>query len=88
MSTPWYEFNDAESVQEWRDRRLLQCPQLTPSQLEQLRQLRNATWDGNLISKDARTFLARHGLVVRFNGWQVVSKEGLAILETLGELKP
>jgi hypothetical protein len=88
MSQPWFEFNvDTESVDECRDRRLSQMPLLSPVELEQLRQLRTATWDGNLVSKQARSSLFRKGLATSFNGWQVITQEGLAILDTLGELK-
>lgn len=65
----------------------MQCPMLSVVELEQLTQLRNATWDGNLISKTARSALYKKGLITRFNGWQVVTKEGLAVLDTLGYLK-
>ncbi len=88
MSKPWYVFdNENESLAECRDRRLRQCPLLTGTELEALRQLRTATWDGNLISKTARSELVHRGFAVKWNGWQVISAEGLAILETLGELK-
>lgn len=84
----WYDFNpDTESVQECRDRRLLQMPILSPAEEEVLSQLRTATWDGNVASKTARDTLNSRGLIVRFNGWQIVSKEGLAVLETLGKLR-
>jgi hypothetical protein len=36
-----------------------------------LSQLRNATWDGNLISKDIRGELVQIGMAQRWNGWQV-----------------
>lgn len=85
---PWYEFNpEVESVQESRDRRLLQMPVLSGPELEVLRQCRKAIWDGNVVSKYARDSLFKRGLITRFNGWQVITREGLAILDTLGELK-
>lgn len=88
MSQPWYVYDsENESLAECRDRRLRQCPLLTPAELEVLRQLRKATWDGNLVSKTARSSLIQRGFAVKWNGWQVISAEGLAILETLGELK-
>jgi len=80
----WLEFNpETESLQECRDRRLMQMPQLTPIQLEALVQLTHAVWDGYLISKQARGDLLNMGLITKWNGWQVISREGLAILETL-----
>ena len=85
---PWYEFDvEGESLDECRDRRMAQMPIITPVELEALRQLRTATWDGNLISKSARSSLCRKGLATAFNGWQVITQEGLAVLDTLGELK-
>lgn len=87
MSTTWYEFNpDEESLDECRARRLMHMPTLSSVQIEALRQLRISTWDGNLISKSARSELFQKGLIVCLNGWQVVSIEGLAVLETLGYL--
>jgi len=69
------------------ERRLMSMPTLSSVQLEALKQLKCATWDGDLVSKSARSDLLRKGLAVKFNGWQVASLEGLAILETLGLLK-
>ena len=86
--THWYEFNpDVESLDECHDRRLQQMPLLNGAELEVLRQCRKATWDGNLVSKAARSSLIQKGLVTAFNGWQVITKEGLAVLDTLGEMK-
>jgi hypothetical protein len=80
----WYEFDpEAESLEECRDRRLMQCPMLTSVEIEQLKQLLTATWDGNLCSKLARSSLIGKGLAVKFDGWQVISAEGLAVLHTL-----
>jgi hypothetical protein len=89
MSDPkWYEFDEEnESVDECRDRRLRQCPTLSPAQLEVLRQCRITTWDGNIASKAARSELATMGLVTRWNGWQVITQEGMAVLDTLGEMR-
>lgn len=64
----------------------MECPLLTASQLEQLRQLRKTVWDGHVISKSARTDLVHMGLVTRWNGWQVITKEGMAVLDTLNEM--
>lgn len=35
------------------------------------------TWDGNLISKEERDRLVDAGLVVRWNGWNQLTEEGL-----------
>ena len=83
----WYDLRDGESLNECRDRRLRECPILTPVELEALRQLRMTVWDGNLISKSARDSLVDRGFAVRCNGWQVITREGMAILDTLGEMR-
>jgi hypothetical protein len=70
-----------------RDQRLTQLPPLDPVQIEQLRQLATATWDGNVISKQGRDSLFRLSLIDRWEGWQIVNRYGLAVLETLGYLK-
>lgn len=83
----WFEFDPArESLDECRDRRLMQMPTLSSAEMEVLKQCMHPVWDGNVASKAARTDLVRKGLVVRFNGWQIVSQEGLALLEQLGLL--
>lgn len=85
---PWYEFDvDNESLDECRDRRLQQCPVLNGAELEVLRQCRMTIWDGNVVSKAARSSLVDKGLVTRWNGWQVITKEGMAVLDTLGEMR-
>lgn len=87
QETKWYEFRMTETPVEARERRLMQMPVLSPVEVEVLKQLQKATWDGDVLSKAARTALHSKGLIVRFNGWQVVTLEGLAVLETLGVLK-
>lgn len=64
----------------------MNCPLVDAVELEVLCQCRMATWDGNVVSKTARDSLYKRGFIERFNGWQVVTLEGLAILETLGKL--
>ena len=87
MNKPWYEWDsENETLEEAQDRRLLHMPVLSVVELEALKQLAAATWDGNLISKSARSSLWKRGLVVAFEGWQVISLEGLAVLEILGLL--
>lgn len=86
-ATPWYEWDpDKTDLDDHRDRKMLACPILSPVEVEQLRQLRSATWDGNLISKSARDSLHQKGLVSKYEGWQVITREGLAVLHTLGGL--
>jgi hypothetical protein len=84
----WYRFDiDNESLDECRDRRLRECPVLSPPELEVLRQCRMTIWDGNVVSKHARNLLNQKGLIVRWNGWQVITQEGMAVLDTLGEMR-
>jgi hypothetical protein len=84
----WYEFDiDNESLDECRDRRLAQCPLLNSAELEVLRQCRITLWDGYVCSKQARDQLFKKGLITRWNGWQVITQEGMAVLDTLGEMK-
>lgn len=33
-------------------------------------------WDGNVVSKSARDSIVRKGLACRWNGWQVITREG------------
>lgn len=83
----WYEFDpEKESLDECRDRRLLEMPLLNSAEMEVLKQAMHPVWDGNVASKSARNSLLRRGLVVKFNGWQIISLEGLAMLEQLGFL--
>lgn len=83
---PWYALREDESVLEARDRRLLEMPVLTPQALEVLRQCRSTVWDGNVVSKTQRDELYALGLITRWNGWQVITQEGMAVLSTLGEM--
>jgi hypothetical protein len=69
-----------------RDERLLECPVLSGAELEVLRQCRMTIWDGNVVSKSARNELLRKGLIDKWNGWQVITREGMAVLDTLGEM--
>ena len=84
----WYEFDvDHESLDECRDRRLQQCPLLNGAELEVLHQCRKTIWDGYIVSKSARNRLTDKGLITRWNGWQVITQEGMAVLDTLGEMR-
>jgi len=57
------------------------------TQLECLWQLRMTVWDGYLISKATRDELVRMGLASRLNGWQFITREGMAVLDVYGLLK-
>ena len=83
----WYDWQEDETFEECATRRQRACPRLTAAQLEALWQLRITTWDGYLISKAGRDELCQRGLVTRLNGWQVITREGLAVLDVYGLLK-
>jgi hypothetical protein len=83
---PWYHLREGESIEEARDRRLCEMPVLSPAEHEVLQQCRMTVWDGNVVSKRARDELFHKGLITRWNGWQVITQEGMAILSTLGEM--
>jgi hypothetical protein len=83
----WYDWIDGEPDDLREARRQQGCPRLTATQLEALWQLRMTVWDGYLISKGARNELVDLGLVDRCAGWQVITCEGLAVLDTYGLLK-
>lgn len=51
--------------------------------IEQLQQLCTVTWDGNLISKSARDRLVEVGYAERVNGLNLISVNGLILLENL-----
>lgn len=70
-----------------KSERFEHLPVLSPSEVEQLLQLRIMTWDGNLISKTARGVLVKLGLAVRWNGYQVITQDGLAVLDSLGLIR-
>lgn len=84
----WYEFDvDNETPLEARSRRLMQMPTLSGAEYDSLYACRQACWDGNLPSKSGRDSLVARGLVVRWNGWQIASQEGLALLVEMGKLR-
>lgn len=58
------------------------------TRIEQLVQLKAVTWDGHLISKDARDELLRAGLAARAFGWNWITDRGVEYLVNLGLLKP
>ncbi|GGG61113.1 hypothetical protein GCM10011378_41400 [Hymenobacter glacieicola] len=47
-------------------------------------QLMQVTWDGDLISKSHRKWLAEAGLVVRHDGWNMITPKGVMYLLDLG----
>jgi hypothetical protein len=53
----------------------------TQTFIEQLQQLTHLTFDGDLIGKSTRNELVKLGLVYRFNGWNLITKEGIEYLE-------
>lgn len=85
----WYDWSerDGEDYDRVETRRLAECPRLTATQLECLYQLRMTVWDGYLISKATRDELVRMGLAARLNGWQFITREGMAVLDVYGLLK-
>lgn len=60
---------------------------LSGAEKDVLMQLREVTWDGNLVSKVGRSELVRKGLATQYEGYQVVSPKGLILLESLGKLE-
>lgn len=52
--------------------------------IAQLQQLTNLTWDGDLISKSERDKLLKAGLIIKRNGWQVISEKGIDYLSNGG----
>lgn len=58
------------------------------AELEQLRLLVTATWDGNLISKDARDNLVKAGLAQRAHGYNWITEKGIETLVNLHLLVP
>lgn len=84
----WYDWDDDnETLEERQAIRRAQCPRLTANQLEALWQLRMTVWDGYLISKTTRDELVTMGLAGRLNGWQFITREGMAVLYVYGLLE-
>jgi hypothetical protein len=52
--------------------------------LETLLECLQITWDGDLISKTDRDELVNKGLIVRSNGYNIISAKGIEYLEQLG----
>ncbi len=82
----WYDWIDNETPEAREARRRRGCPRLSVTQLESLYQLRRTVSDGYAISKATRDILVRMGLVDRLNGWQFITRRGMAVLDTYGLL--
>jgi hypothetical protein len=84
----WYDWNpDVDTYENREAERCKLCPRLSAVNLEALWQLRVTVWDGYLISKTARDWLVDAGLATRCAGWQVITREGLAVLSVYGLLQ-
>lgn len=59
---------------------------LSGAEKDVLLQLRATKWDGYLASKAGRDGLISRGLATKYEGYQVVSYAGLALLEQMGYL--
>jgi hypothetical protein len=42
------------------------------------------TWDGNLVSKEARTWLVQNGLAFRAKGYNALTEAGVEMAVSLG----
>lgn len=84
-NAPWNP--EAESLEDCQARRLMQMPVLDGAEMEVLRQCHRMIWDGYLASKTARNSLLRKGLITKWEGYQVITQAGMALLHTLGELE-
>jgi hypothetical protein len=60
---------------------------LSEIEIQQLRQLIQITWDGNLMSKDARNKLVERMYVQRLGGWNWLTKIGVKVLIDSGFLR-
>jgi hypothetical protein len=62
-------------------------PMLDEGELQQLAQLQRATLDCYLFSAFNRGLLVQKGLATRYDGWNIATRLGLAVLDTLGLLQ-
>ena len=84
----WYDWNpESETLEQRQAERRRLCPRLPSAELEALWQLLMTVWDGYVISKYARDILVQMGLAERLNGWQFITRQGMAVLDTYGLLK-
>jgi hypothetical protein len=87
MKQWWDSWNpDDESLEECRDRRFLMAPVLNGAELDTLLACRKITADGDVPSKSGRDSLYEKELIVRWNGYQVATRKGMALLEIMGKL--
>lgn len=60
----------------------------TQSTIAQLQQLTHLTFDGDLIGKSLRDELVKSGLAYRFQGYNLITKEGIEYLTKLKFIHP
>lgn len=77
MYALWQSNNDSA------ENRIQLLPKMSSTQIDALQQLAQPVWDGNLMSKQARTELVNMGLVSRWNGLNFATKDGYVVLDTL-----
>jgi predicted Rdx family selenoprotein len=63
-------------------------PEYSITEFNQLCQLLNVTWIGNLISKDAAERLRKGGMVNSTQGFYYITVQGINTLVSLGVLRP
>jgi hypothetical protein len=51
--------------------------------IDQLKQLKTITWDGDLISKSHRDWLVDRGYVDRSDGFNYLNESGVKLIKTL-----
>jgi hypothetical protein len=56
--------------------------------IAQLQQLTSLTFDGDLADKAAARLLHEAGYITRFDGWNIITKEGVAYLKRFGFINP
>ena len=57
------------------------------SYIEQLAQLTTLTWDGDLICKPHRDELVKAGYAERINGFNLITANGILVLNNLGIIR-
>lgn len=56
-------------------------------EIEQLEQLKTATWDGDIICKSTRDGLIKYGYATKTgSGWNIITPAGLDCLKALNRL--
>lgn len=56
--------------------------------IEQLQQLTQLVWDGDLISKSDTRELHKLGYIDRWEGWNLITRKGVERLQSLGYIAP